>query len=62
MMPSLERIQVNHEYIYDNQLVTITLHVTLLQQQEKYLSLADAPLQFQMKFLVTEKCVKAYWP
>ena len=61
MMPSLESIQINHESIYDNQLVTLTLHVTLLQQEEKYLSLADA-LQFQMKFLGTEKCVKAYWP
>ena len=30
-----------------------TLHVTLLQQQEKYLSLADDALQFQMKILVT---------
>ena len=52
-MPSLERIQINHEAIYDNQLVTITLHVTLLQQQEKYVSLADDALQFQMKILVT---------
>ena len=53
MMPSLERIQINYESIYDYQLVTITLHVALLQQEEKYLTLADA-LKSQMKFLVTE--------
>ena len=59
-LPSLERIQVNHESIYDNQLVTITLHLTLLQQKEKCLSLAEPAVSDEISG--HWKCVKAYWP